>query len=144
MGNVHVNKFYTSFALSFHIEDACRKARYYELTPKKISIFLKTQDFKIRSAGTALPAPSNSPEIPLSLSLELFKKVYVNGVLYRTAVVTLEDLTADFTSQADLFGGTAKGDKFDMIHKQIDSLEEKFGKRVVHLGSTQQALSAVA
>jgi len=126
--------------ISKHIEDACKKARYYELMPKKISIFLKTKDFKIVSLGTALPAPSNSPEIALSLARDLFKKVYVKNVLYRTAGVTLEELTADFTPQADLFGGTTKGDKFDLIHKQIDSLEDKFGKRVVYLGSTQNAL----
>lgn len=126
--------------ISKHIEDACRKARHYELTPKKISIFLKTKDFKIVSASAILPAPSNSPEVSLSSARELFKKVYAKDVLYRTAGVTLESLTADFTPQADLFGGTAKGDKFDIIHKQIDSLEDKLGKRMVHLGSTQQAL----
>lgn len=126
--------------LSKHIEDACRKARHYELTPKKISIFLKTQDFKIVSLGTSLPSPSNSPEVSLSIARELFNRIHKRGVLYRTAGVTLQDLTLDFTSQADLFGGNVKSDKFDAIHKQIDSLEEKLGKRVVFLGSTQQAI----
>ena len=126
--------------ISKHIEDACRKARHYELVPKKISIFLKTKDFKIVSLGSALPSPSNSPEISLTVARDLFKKIYSKDVLYRTAGITLEDLTADFTPQADLFGGTAKGDKFDLIHKQIDSLESKLGKRMVHLGSTQKAL----
>ncbi|MFZ2303178.1 MAG: DNA polymerase IV [Minisyncoccia bacterium] len=126
--------------ISKHIEDACRKARYYELTPKRISIFLKTQDFKIVSVSTALPAPSNSPEISLSLARNLFKKIYTKNIQYRTAGVTLDDLTADFTPQADLFGGTTKGDKFDLIHKQIDFLEDKLGKRVVYLASTQKAL----
>ena len=126
--------------ISKHIEDACRKARHYELTPKKISIFLKTNDFKIASASTTLPSPSNSPEISLSVARELFKKIHTKGILYRTAGVTLDALTADFAPQADLFGDTAKGDKFDLIHKQIDFLENKLGKRVVYLGSTKQAL----
>ncbi len=134
------NKTFLWSQISKHIEDACRKARYYELTPKKIFIFLKTTDFKIVSASVVLPAPSNSPEVLLSSARELFNKIYTRGILYRTAGVTLEALTADFTSQADLFGDTAKGDKFDVIHKQIDTLEEKLGKRVVYLGSTQQAL----
>lgn len=126
--------------LSKHIEDACRKARYYKLVPKKISIFLKTKDFKIVSAGVAFPSPSNSPETSLSLAHTLFKKIHTEGVLYRTAGVALEDLVSNFVSQKDLFGGTLKGDKFDVIHKQIDSLEEKLGKRVIYLGSTRQAL----
>lgn len=126
--------------ISKHIEDACRKARHYDLTPRKISIFLKTKDFKIASQGAPLSAPSNSPEISLSTARDLFKKVYTKNVLYRTAGITLEDLTTDFTPQADLFGGTAKGDKFDQIHRQLDLLENKIGKRMVHLGSTQEAL----
>ena len=126
--------------ISKHIEDACRKARYYELVPKKISIFLKTKDFKIVSASSALSLPSNAPEVTLSITRNLFKKVYSKDILYRTAGVILDDLTADFTPQADLFGGTTKSDKFDLIHKQIDLLEYKLGKRIVHLGSTQKAL----
>jgi hypothetical protein len=109
--------------------------------PRKISIFLKTQDFKIVSAGATLPSPSNSPEISLEVARALFDKIHTKSALYRTAGVTLENLTLNFVSQKDLFGGNVKGDKFDLIHKQIDSLENKFGKRVVHLASTQKALN---
>ena len=126
--------------LSKHIEDACRKARHYKLVPKKISIFLKTADFKYVTSSATFPTPSSSPEISLLLAHQQFEKIHTRGVLYRTAGVTLEGLVHDFVPQKDLFGGTVKGDKFDVIHKQIDSLEEKLGKRVVYLGSTQQAL----
>lgn len=126
--------------ISKHIEDACRKARYYELVPKKISIFLKTQNFKITTVSVVLPIPSNSPEILLSLVRGHFEKCYTKGVLYRTTGVILQDLTQNFVSQKDLFGGTIMSDKFDLIHKQIDSLENKLGKRVVYLGSTDNAL----
>lgn len=125
--------------LSKHVEDACRKARYYVLVPKKVTIFLKTQNFKITTASIVLPVPSNSPEILLSLVRTHFEKNYTKGVLYRTTGIILQELTPNFISQKDLFGGTVKSDKFDLIHKQIDSLEDKFGKRVVYLGSTHEA-----
>lgn len=126
--------------LSKHIEDACAKARYYELVPKKISIFLKTKDFKIVACSLALPAPSSSPEIIAATARAAFEKLHQKGILYRTAGVILEDLSLNFVSQKDLFGGTLRADKFDEIHRQIDSLENKFGRRVVHLASTQKAL----
>jgi len=126
--------------ISKHIEDACKKARYYELVPKKISIFLKTSDFKIVASTAIFPSPSNSPEVALLIARPLFEKIYKRGVLYRTAGVTLQELMPNFHSQKDLFGGTEVGDRFDEIHKRIDALDEKFGKRVVHLGSTQNAL----
>lgn len=126
--------------LSKHIEDACKKARYYKLTPKKISIFLKTSNFKIVDATETFSHPSNSPEIALSSARALFEKIYKKGELYRTAGIVLLDLDQNFVPQRDLFGGTTKGDKFDEIHKQIDTMETKFGKKVVHLASTQNAL----
>ncbi|OHA79993.1 MAG: hypothetical protein A2747_02110 [Candidatus Yonathbacteria bacterium RIFCSPHIGHO2_01_FULL_44_41] len=129
---------------SKHIEDACRKARYYGLVPKKISIFLKTQNFKIITITVTLPVPSNSPEILLSLVHLHFEKIYARGTLYRTTGTILQDLTLNFISQKDLFGGTIKSDKFGLIHKQIDCLEDKFGKRVIYLGSTHKAITQKA
>ncbi len=126
--------------LSKHIEDACKKARHYELVPKKISIFLKTQDFRIVARSAVFSVPSNSPEISLALAVELFNEMHTKGVMYRTTGVTLLDLVQNFVVQGDLFGGTVKAERLNSIYKQIDSLEDKFGKRMVHLGSTQNAL----
>lgn len=125
---------------SKNIEDACKKARHYELVPKKISLFLKDQNMKYYTCLVRLPAPSNAPEIVMALAHEHFNDMYKKGIKYRTTGVTLQDLMADFESQDDLFGTNAKGKKFDTIHKQIDDLEDKFGKRVVYLASTHKAL----
>lgn len=126
--------------ISKHLEDACMKARHYNLVPKKFSIFLKTTDFKIVSCTIPLSSPSSSPEILMALAREKFSDVYHKNTLYRTAGVTLHDLLQNYTSQRDLFGDTKKAEKFDALHKQIDILESKLGKRVVYLASTQQAL----
>ncbi|MDO8603839.1 MAG: DNA polymerase IV [bacterium] len=126
--------------LSRHIEDACTKARHYNLVPKKLTIFLKGQDFKISSHTITLPVPSSSPEVLVSLAHEHFNKIYARGVLYRTSGIVLVDLLRNYSSQKDLFGGTIKADRFDMIHKQIDALQVKFGKRIVYLASSQNAL----
>ncbi len=126
--------------LSKHIEDACKKARHYSLVPKKISIFLKTQDFRFVTRTAVLPVPSNSPEISLALARPLFDEMHTKGVSYRTTGVTLSDLIQNFVLQSDLFGWNNKTERLGLIYKQIDSLEDKFGKRMVHLGSTQSAL----
>ncbi|MFZ2832067.1 MAG: DNA polymerase IV, partial [Minisyncoccia bacterium] len=127
--------------LSKNIEDACKKARHYSLVPKKFSIFLKSHDFKYSKCLIQLPAPSNAPEILLATAHEQMIKIHTKGVLYRTTGVTLEELMPNYISQDDLFGGNTKGKKFETIHKQIDKLEKKFGKRAVYLGSTQNALN---
>jgi len=126
--------------LSKNIEEACRKARHYKLVPKKVSFFLKSQNFEYSVCSFSLSAPTNAPEIIISLVQKKFGEVHKRGVLYRTTGVTLQDLVSDSVSQGDLFGGSDRAQKFEQVHKQLDSLEEKFGKRVVYLGSTHNAL----
>lgn len=124
---------------SKHTEEACRKARHFKLVAKKISFFLKTQDFKYFTFSLTLGTPSNSPEIIISLIRKNINKVWKERVLYRTTGVILHELCSNEIVQGDLFGGSERENKFATIHKQIDSLEDKFGKRVVYLGSTQDA-----
>lgn len=127
--------------LSKHIEDACAKARHYKLVPKKLSLFLKTRNFEYVSRSLTLSVPTNAPEILLALAEEQLKEMHAKGVLYRTVGVTLHGLTPSSTSQTDLFGGTDRAHKFEAIHDQIDSIENKYGKKVVYLASTHKAIS---
>jgi len=133
------NKIFLLSQLSKNIEEACRKARYYKLVPKKVLIFLKTQNFEFTNCTIPLSSPTNAPEIIISLMQNKFKEIYGKGILYRTTGVILQDLTAGSLAQGDLFGASAKAGKFERVHEQLDILEEKFGKRVVYLGSTHNA-----
>lgn len=126
--------------LSKNIEEACMKARHYKLVPKKVSFFLKDRDFKYSNCSITLSSPTNAPEIIISLAEKKFEEMHTKGILYRTTGVTLECLVSASVSQGDLFGGGDKANKFEQVHKQIDFLEEKFGKRMVYLASTHQAL----
>lgn len=126
--------------ISKHCEDACSKARHYKLVPKKVSFFLKTKEFRYARAEINLLSPTNAPEIILPLIRTELGKIYRSKALYRTTGVTLHDLRSSEVTQPDLFGDTNRSGKFEIIHEQIDSLEQKFGRRVVHLGSTHSAL----
>jgi len=134
------DKIFLLSQLSKHVEDACAKARYYKLIPKKVSFFLKTQNFQYATGSIILSSPTNAPEIIISLIEKKLKEIHHPRILYRTTGVILQDLVSDSVSQGDLFGGGDKAHKFELIHKQIDSLEEKFGKKVLYLASTQKAL----
>ena len=126
--------------LSKNVEEACAKARYYKLITRRFSFFLKSQNFKYFTFLVTLTAPTNAPEIMISLIEKKFSEVHQRGILYRTTGVVLQELISNAVCQGDLFGGSDKARKFELIHKQIDTLENKFGKRVVYLASTQQAL----
>lgn len=59
--------------------------------------------------------------------------------IYRTTGVTLSSLAPEPARQLDLFGEGNLARKFEKIHESMDSLEDKFGKRVVYLASTHGA-----
>ncbi len=82
---------------------------------------------------------TNAPEILMSSIESSFNRVYTKGVMYRTTGVTLLDLKPSQISQSDLFGHNDKANKFELIHKQIDNLENKYGKRSVYLASSHNA-----
>lgn len=126
--------------LSKNLEEACRKARHYKLIPRKIYFFLKSKDFQYSNYSLTLVLPTNAPEILISLVRKHFAEIYHPNILYRTTGVTLQELVSDSTSQGDLFGNDNQAHKFELLHQQIDSLESKFGKTVLYLASTHQAL----
>ena len=133
--------------LAKHVEDACAKARHFNLLASAVSVFLKTRTFEYHSFRFKLDSPTNSPEVITDLVEKHFHKIFHKQVLYRTTGVTLSGLVSreSIAIQSDLFSGalktesTKKGEKYEFIHKQIDVLEEKFGKRVVYLASTHAA-----
>ncbi len=126
--------------LSRHVENACAKARYYDLIPKYISFFIKTKDFRYLSYKIKLETPTNTPEFIYTLIKNNFDKIYHKDFLYRTTGITLFDLVPDSYMQSDLFGFDNKVQKFKKIHSQIDKIQSKYGKRAVYLASTHNSL----
>ncbi len=126
--------------LSKHIEDACTKARHFSLITKRFTIFLKTKDFQYFTYNIDIPYATNAPEIIISFAKEYFHKIYKEDIQYRTTGIVLLNLISNKSSQSNLFGESEKSDKFELIHKQIDNLENKYGKRIVYLASTHNAI----
>lgn len=126
-------------ALSKNLEEACAKARAYNLAAKKVSFFLKTQSFTFRTALLVFESPLNAPEMIMPAIVKEFPKVYRKETLFRATGVALHELTDRTLIQLDLFGESQRADKFEAIHRQIDALQGKYGKKIIHLASTQQA-----
>ncbi len=127
--------------LSKHVEDVCAQARRYSLIPKKVAITLRDKTLKYASTVITLREPTNAPEIILSIVEENLDELYASSMMYRATGITLQNLSKESNEQGTLFTfEESKTDKFEEIHKELDALQNKFGKRVVHLGSSQGAL----
>jgi DNA polymerase-4/DNA polymerase V len=127
--------------LSKNVENACIKARRHGLTARKIYFLLRSQDFRHHGCEVRLSRPSALPNEIMSLIEANLDKVYYPGKLYRLTGVVLADLVASGTEQMDLFGESLHAQKLAKVFDALDSLDRKFGKHTVFLGSSFRALN---
>ena len=127
--------------LSKNVENACIKARRWNLATTEIFFFLKTQDFRYHGCEIKLSHASNVPQDIMRAVAEYFPKVYRTGVLYRTTGITLMKLHDAGKTQLDLFGAAMKTEGLQRVFESVDELSERYGKHVVFLGSSFHAMT---
>ena len=122
--------------LSRHVEVTCARAREHGLAGKSVSFFLKTQSFRYAGLHIKLSRATNIPEEILSFIEKRLDDIYDKRALYRAAGVTLFDLADNHASQMDLFDTTLRIEKLERIYEEVDELNTRFGKTLVHLASS--------
>jgi len=126
--------------LSKNIENACIKARRWELAAPEVFFFLKTQDFKYHGFEIKLPHSSNVPHDVLREVARYFPHVFKKGTEYRATGITLLKLQKASDVQLDLFGKVRESEGLRMVFNSVDALSERYGKHVVFLGSSFTAI----
>jgi len=125
--------------LSKNVENACIKARRYNLISNKIFFFIKTQDFSYRGREVDLENFTNLPQ-EIMPSIRRHLDYVFRSDLYRATGVVLMNLKDTSMKERDLFGDFKKTESIQEVYKEIDKLDEKFGKHTVFLGSSAIAL----
>ena len=128
--------------LSKNIENACIKARRWNLTTRKVHFFLKTQDFRFHGIELTLPYDTNIPQDILREVERVFMRVWKKGVEYRATGVTLLSLEEQVCSQLDLFGVVDESIKMREAFRSVDQVSQKYGKHTLYLASSALARQA--
>lgn len=126
--------------LSKNIENACIKARRWNLASPHVYFFLKTQEFRFHACELKLPYPTNVPHDIVREVRSCFPQVYRPGVRYRSTGVTLAALQKDSVVQLDIFGSVERSQGIRRVFEKVDRLSERYGKHAVFLGSSFQAM----
>ncbi len=125
--------------LTKNLENACAKARRFNLAAVRLSVFLKTRDFKAAGAQIRLTFPAALPPLLMEALKEGFKYIYAKGYLYRQTEIVLH-LTENV--QYSLFDDIIKIDRIRRIYDSIDFINKRFGRNSVHLASSMPSLNA--
>lgn len=130
--------------LSKNIENTCIKARRHNLATKKVYYFLKNQEFRYSGIELTFSSFISTPNEIIRMVRETFDKVFSPHTLYRATGIVLLNLEQEKSVQLDLFGQIIKIENWKPIFQAVDSIDHKFGKHTVFLGSTMKALQSAS
>lgn len=131
--NFTSDKNYITNALNYHCHRVCKKLRFYNLNAQVITVMLRTKDFYVLSAKTALEVPTNS-EFEFNLKIkELFEEIYNPNIIYRSCGVGVLRLVENNGCQLSLFSAK-RLERAQNLSAAWDNIENKFGKGKLHLG----------
>ena len=134
-----MNRSFIFSQLSKNVERVCEKARAHHVQTRGISFYLKTQAFTYHAVTMELTVPIGSPSEILNFISQRFDEVYKEGILYRASGITLRSFVADQAQMPDLFGETKTLEIKNRAFGAIDSLNKRYGKQTVFLGSSLEA-----
>ena len=126
--------------LSKNIENACIKARRWNLATPEVFFFLKTQDFKYHGYEIKLPYATSVPQDILREVSRFFSRVFDKEKLYRATGITLMKLRPASEVQLDLFGKVKESEGLKLVFGGIDAISKRYGKHAVFLGSSLKAV----
>lgn len=117
--------------INTHIEDAFVRARSLHYAVKRITLFLKTQDFRYHAKEIEFQNPALYPFVVRSELRSCFDVIYRSKTLYRTTGCTIHHLENAETIQQTLFGNKPLEEKVKRIYPLLDQKKIDFGTRML-------------
>ena len=117
--------------LSKNLENACIKARRYQLAAARLVVCLRKQDYTSAGVEIKLSRPTSYPIDLFGPLRQGFNHIYQRIGFYRQTGVVLAGLVPESEIQYTLFDDTAKIEKMSRVYNAVDELSEKFGKHTV-------------
>lgn len=125
--------------LSKNLEAACSKARRHHHVATKVTIMLKTQDFRRNAVELRLSRASAYPIDMMPVIKQAFQQLYQPGVVYRSTEVTLGGLGLEHHVQGTLFEDPLTLQSMKRLFDAVDTVSKRFGKQGLYLASSLSA-----
>lgn len=122
-----------------NLESACMKARRYNLRAKKLTLFLRTHNFRDEGMEMKLSRPTASTLDLVDPLAKLFNLIYRKEVLYRSTGIVLGELEAAQDTQLNFFENPLHIIRAERIYSAVDEVNTKYGKHKIHLADSLAA-----
>ena len=135
--NFSDDKEFIKNSIIYHINNACFKLRELGLKTGCIRVVLKTKDFRYFVEKKLFMQPTDWESDVIQVALELFEKMYIKDVMYRSSGVVLENLIKAQDVQMSLFSDIDTIQKKEALSSTIDKLTKRYKKNIVKIGYAQ-------
>lgn len=125
--------------LSKNIENACMKARRYNLAAGGAVCILRTQDFRDFGLEVKFSRPTAFSHEVVRALRPLFDLLFSPVMEYRSTCVVLCKLTGDNNIQLNLFDPPLQIERYRQFYQAVDTLRKRYGKHTVFLASSLTA-----
>lgn len=109
-----------------HIEHSFTRARHLNYQIGKISIFLKTQDFKFHSTEVKFQTPVSYPMTVRNELKKAFYSIHRKGILYRATGCTILNLGEEKIQQQGLFQDQVVEERARKIYPLLENKKISF------------------
>jgi DNA polymerase-4/DNA polymerase V len=114
-----------------HVEEAFSKARSLNYQVGRMSILLKTQNFRYLSKEIRFLEPASYPILVHDQLKKAFEEIYQQKYLYRTTGCNIYQLSDKKISQPSLFGSSSyKEEKIKKIYPLLEGKKVNFGSNL--------------
>lgn len=129
--------------LAKNLENACIKARRYNLAATRLILFLRTKEYRNAGIELRITRPTAYPANLLGPLKAGFRRIFTHENFYRQTGVVLSGLVPETTLQYTLFDDIAKIAKMARVYDAVDELSKRFGKYTVrHAASLPTKIQA--
>jgi len=125
--------------LAKNLENACIKARKYNLAATRLALFLRKQDFTSSGVEIKLTRPTAYTAELFGVLRRGFQDLYQPRELFRQTGVVLCGLVAESGVQYTLFDDTTRIEKMARIYESLDEISRKYGKHTIQHGASLPA-----
>jgi DNA polymerase-4 len=112
--------------LCYLVEKAAGQLRGSELYARRVTLKLRTPDFKTVTRSRTLKEPTSEDHVIIDVVLKLFRKQFTKKKRVRLIGVALTSLTPESSVQTDLFEQTSH-EKWGDLYQGIDRIRKKYG-----------------
>ncbi len=126
--------------LSHNVELACRELRRQRQFSKKVSLFLKTQQFTYEMAEFELPYGISTAHEIMKYVRKHFHTLFRKGVSYRATGITVSHMVPFKESSLGLFENYYPETKSSAFAETLDAINHRFGSHSLYLASSTHAV----